>query len=139
MPRCCRAVRNGPGWRARSTSLDPQVRVVLIVMHHPPVADAANGQTAWTTTPRPNEQALAAYLQTAAAHSAARFVVSAGHIHNYERLAQDGSRLPGVGRRRRDALRSRTARAADLYQGADFPNYHYVRFELQRGDRQRAK
>ncbi|HEY4974211.1 MAG TPA: metallophosphoesterase, partial [Steroidobacteraceae bacterium] len=65
-------------------ALDPQVRVVLIVMHHPPVA-AEQSMKLVDHNARPNEQALAAYLRTAAAHSAARFVVSAGHIHNYER------------------------------------------------------
>src|ERR1700723_1416872 len=71
------------------TALEPAVRVVLIVMHHPPVADVQTVKLV-DHNPRANEQALAAYLKTAAAHSAVRFVVSAGHIHNYERLSQDG-------------------------------------------------
>jgi acid phosphatase type 7 len=112
-------------------SLDPAARLVLIVMHHPPVADVQ------TATPadhdaRQNEQSLAAYLQKAAAHSAARFVVSAGHIHNYERLEQDGVLYlvsGGGGARPHEVDRT----AADLYQSMDFPNYHYVRFELHGG------
>jgi hypothetical protein len=110
-------------------SLDPKVRVVLIVMHHPPLADV---QTSKLTdhNPRPNEQSLAAYLKTAAAGSAARFVVSAGHIHNYERFEQDGVvyLVSGGG----GAFPYEVERtASDLYQNADFPNYHYVRFTLR--------
>ena len=110
-------------------SLDPKVRVVLIVMHHPPVADV---QTSRLTdhNPRPNEQSLAAYLRTAAAGTAARFVVSAGHIHNYERFEQDGVVYlvsGGGGAFPYEVQRT----ASDLYQNADFPNYHYVRFTLR--------
>ena len=109
-------------------SLDPAVRVALIVMHHPPVADVQTVKLA-DHNARQNEQSLAAYLRKAAAHSAARFVVSAGHIHNYERLEQDGVMYlvsGGGGATPYEIDRS----AADLYQGMDFPNYHYVRFEL---------
>ena len=110
-------------------ALDPQVRVVLIVMHHPPLTAVQTVKLA-DHNARPNEQALAAYLQTAAAHSAARFVVIAGHIHNYERFAQEGVTYlvsGGGGAKPREVDRP----AADLYQGTDFPNYHYVRFELR--------
>jgi acid phosphatase type 7 len=111
------------------TALDPAVRVVLIVMHHPPVADVQTVKLV-DHNPRPNEQSLAAYLKTAAAHSAARFVVSAGHIHNYERLSQDGvTYLVSGGGGATPYEVDRTA--ADLYQDTDFPNYHYVRFELR--------
>ncbi len=81
--------------------------------------------------PRPNEQSLAAYLKTAAAGSAARFVVSAGHIHNYERFEKDGVvyLVSGGG----GAFPYEVERtASDLYKNADFPNYHYVRFTLRR-------
>jgi acid phosphatase type 7 len=110
-------------------SLDPKVRLVLIIMHHPPVADV---QTSKLTdhNPRPNEQSLAAYLKTAAAATAARFVVSAGHIHNYERFLQDGVMYlvsGGGGAFPYEVERT----ASDLYQNAEFPNYHYVRFTLR--------
>jgi hypothetical protein len=109
-------------------SLDPAVRVVMIVMHHPPVADVQTLNMV-DHNPRPNEQSLAAYLKTAAAHSAARFVVIAGHIHNYERFAQDGVTylVSGGGGAKPYAV---DRLAEDLYQDSYFPNYHYVRFEL---------
>ncbi len=111
------------------SELDPKVRVVLIVMHHPPVADVQTVNLV-DHNPRPNEKALAAYLKTAAPRSKARFVVSAGHVHNYERLEQDGITYlvsGGGGATPYEVERS----PADLYQNRDFPNYHYVRFEVR--------
>jgi len=109
--------------------LGPAVRLVLIVMHHPPVADV---QTTKEThhNPRPNETTLADYLKAIAPRSAARFVVSAGHIHNYERFDQDGVMyLVSGGGGAKPYEVDRTPK--DLYQGTEFPNYHYVRFELR--------
>jgi hypothetical protein len=110
----------------------PSVRLVLIALHHPPVADEQTGRLA-DHNPRPNEQSLATYLAAVAAHSIARFVVSAGHTHNYERFLQDGVTYlvsGGGGASPYPLVRA----AADLYQSSDFPNYHYVRFEV-RGDK----
>jgi hypothetical protein len=115
--------------QSQVTALDPEVRAVLIVMHHPPVA-AVQTVKLVDHNARPNEQALAAYLETAAAHSSARFIVSAGHIHNYERLFQHGVTYlvsGGGGATPYDIERM----PADLYRNADFPNYHYMRFELR--------
>jgi acid phosphatase type 7 len=109
-------------------ALDAAVRLVLIVIHHPPVAAVQTVKLA-DHNARPNEQALAAYLEMAAAHAAARFIVSAGHIHNYERLAQGGVTYlvsGGGGATPYDIDRP----LEDLYRGTQFPNYHYVRFEL---------
>jgi hypothetical protein len=115
--------------QSQLASLDRAVRVVLIVMHHPPVADVQTVKLV-DHNPRPNEQALAAFLKTAAAHSAARFIVSAGHIHNYERRSQDGvTYLVSGGGGATPYEVDRTPE--DLYQNTDFPNYHYVRFELR--------
>lgn len=113
-------------------ALNPRVRFVLIVMHHPPVADVQL-RTNTDHNPRANETTLAEFLKTVAPKSAARFVVSAGHIHNYERFAQDGTvYLVSGGGGAAPYEVDRTPK--DQYQSADFPNYHYVRFELH-GDR----
>jgi len=112
--------------------LDPAVRLVLIVMHHPPVADVQSSKLT-DHNPRPNEVALVDYLKMAAPGSTARFIVSAGHIHNYERFVRDGTVYlvsGGGGAQPYEVDRTR----ADQFQSADFPNYHYVRFELH-GDR----
>jgi len=112
--------------------LDPAVRFVLMVMHRPPVADVQLTKDTGHN-PRPNELALAEYLKAVAPQSAARFVVSAGHIHNYERFDEAGVMYlvsGGGGARPHEVDRT----PSDRYQSADFPNYHYVRFELH-GDR----
>ena len=108
--------------------LDPAVRFILIVMHHPPVADVQSSKQT-DHNPRPNERSLAEYLWTIAPQSAARFVVSAGHIHNYERFTEGGVVFlvsGGGGAAPYDVDRM----PEDQYQRREFPNYHYVRFEV---------
>ncbi len=119
-------------WLEREiAALDVRVRVVLIVIHHPPLADVQTVKLV-DHNPRPNERALAAYLEGLAAHSAARFVVSAGHVHNYERLQHAGvTYLVSGGGGAHPYEIDRTTE--DSYRGTDFPNYHYVRFELSAG------
>jgi hypothetical protein len=110
-------------------ALDPGVRLVFVVLHHPPLADVQTVKML-DHNPRPNEQELAGFLDVAAARSKARFIVSAGHIHNYERLERAGVvYLVSGGGGARPYEVDRTP--ADLYRGADFPNFHYVRFELK--------
>src|SRR5262249_25018889 len=109
-------------------SLPTQVELVLIAMHHPPVADI---QTRFNVdhNPRPNEVALAQYLRAKAMANRPRFVVVAGHIHNYERFLQDDVvyLVSGGGGARPHAV-DRTP--PDLYQDLGFPNYHYVKLVL---------
>jgi acid phosphatase type 7 len=110
-------------------SLAAGVRIVLLVMHHPPVEDVQTTKAAHHN-PRPNEESLGDYLQALAAHSKVRFVVSAGHIHNYERFER--GRVVYLVSGGGGATPSEVERTpADLYQNTDFPNYHYVRFELR--------
>jgi acid phosphatase type 7 len=110
-------------------ALDPGVRLVFVVLHHPPLADVQTVKMQ-DHNPRPNEQELAAFLDVMAARSKVRFIVSAGHIHNYERLERTGVvYLVSGGGGARPYEIDRTP--ADLYRGADFPNFHYVRFEVK--------
>jgi Calcineurin-like phosphoesterase len=111
--------------------LSKQVQFVLIVMHHPPVADLQTAKGA-DHNPRPNEQALADYLDAIGPALHARIVVSAGHIHNYERQERGGVvYLVSGGGGAAPYQVDRTA--ADLYRGADFPNYHYLRMVIEDG------
>ena len=101
------------------------VRFVLFLLHHPPVTDAADGV-------RSNEAALAQQLAVAAPASRARFIVCAAHVHNYERFQRDNILflVSGGGGGKPDAVKRS---AADLYQSDDFPNFHYLRFQLTAG------
>jgi hypothetical protein len=61
----------------------------------------------------------------------ARFIVSAGHIHNYERHLLNGVvYLVSGGGGAKPHFVERTP--DDLYQSNLFPNYHYVKFTLRR-------
>jgi 3',5'-cyclic AMP phosphodiesterase CpdA len=103
-------------------ALPDRVRFVLFLLHHPPLTDASRGA-------RTNEEALAAMLAAAAAHSRVRFIVCAAHVHNYERFERDGIVFlvsGGGGAKPVPLTRSAVAR----YRGDEFPNFHYLRFEL---------
>jgi len=120
--------------------LPASVDFVIWTMHHPPVADIQK-HIEVDHNPRENEIALRDYLSQAAKRTHARFLVSAGHIHNYERhivddvtylVAGGGGAVPNYVERTPD----------DLYQSVLFPNFHYVKMTLEkdrlRGDMYRV-
>ena len=82
--------------------LPASIDFVIVTMHHPPVADVQQHMEV-DHNPRPNEMALRDYLSKVARTSHASFMVSAGHIHNYERnvvenvtyLVSGGGGAPG--------------------------------------------
>jgi len=111
--------------QSQLTGLPATVRFVLFNLHHPPVVDVQEGGDA-SHNGRPNERALAEFLAKAPEKSRARFVIAAGHIHNYERFSQNNIVYlvsGGGGAKPRSIQRS----AADLYQDSGFPNYNYIR------------
>jgi hypothetical protein len=112
------------------SSLPATVDFVILSLHHPPVADIQT-HIEVNHNPRPNEIALRDYLSTVAQQVRARIVVSAGHIHNYERHIKDEVvYLVSGGGGAKPYFVERTP--DDLYKSTLFPNYHYVKFTLQR-------
>lgn len=114
--------------------LPKHTRFVFISLHHPPVADPIEGTHSHDV--RQNEQALAAFLASLAPSLQAQLIVIAGHIHNYQRFAQDGIVYlvsGGGGAEPHPVART----AADLYRDPSFPNYHYIRFQFD-GERLHA-
>ena len=110
--------------------LPSSIDFVIVTMHHPPVADVQT-HIFVDHNPRPNEFALRDYLSKAAQTSHARFLVSAGHIHNYERNIVDGVvYLVAGGGGAAPYFVERTPQ--DLYQSVLFPNFHYVKFTLEK-------
>ena len=105
-------------------TLPGTVRFVLVVLHHPPVADQS------LLIVRSNERALSAYLRLIAHRTSRSFVVCGAHVHNYERFERDGIvyLVSGGGGAKPLAVRRG---AHDLYRDPGFPNFHYLRFELQ--------
>jgi len=113
---------------AQLKHLPRSIGFVFISLHHPPVADVQTRINV-SHNPRPNEIALRDYLETEAPKLAARIIICAGHIHNYERFSQHGvTYLVSGGGGASPVPVERTP--DDLYQSADFPNFHYVKFEL---------
>jgi 3',5'-cyclic AMP phosphodiesterase CpdA len=116
-------------WIASQLAAMPaSTRFVLFNLHHPPVSDfQPHGDQDHNA--RPNEIALADFLKSAPERAQVRFVVVAGHVHNYERYFQDGTVYlvsGGGGAKPRPIDRT----PGDLYQDRDFPNYHYLKFVL---------
>ncbi len=117
--------------------LDQQIKgmpgsidILLITMHHPPVADVQT-HIEVDHNPRPNEIALRDYLSEASKTSHARIIVSAGHIHNYERHEYEGVvYIVSGGGGARPYFVERTP--DDLYQSSLFPNFHFVKFTLEK-------
>jgi hypothetical protein len=116
-------------WLAKQISdLPSSVDFVLLSLHHPPSADIQK-HIEVDHNPRPNEIALRDYLSSIQGQSHARFIVSAGHIHNYERhLVDNVTYLVSGGGAAKPYYVERTP--DDLYKSDMFPNYHYVKFEL---------
>jgi len=116
--------------------LPASIDFVIVTLHHPPVADVQH-RIEVDHNPRPNEVALRDYLSRAARNSHASFMVSAGHIHNYERSVVEGvTYLVAGGGGAPPYFVERTAQ--DLYKSALFPNYHYVKLTVEK-DRLRGR
>jgi hypothetical protein len=112
--------------------LPSTVRFVFFNLHHPPVVDVQENGDA-SHNGRPNEHALAEILAQAPQKSRARFIVVAGHVHNFERFFQDGIVYlvsGGGGAKPRLIVRG----PADLFQNSAPINYHYLRF-VQDGEK----
>ena len=118
------------------TSLPKTTRFVFISLHHPPVADFQTRINV-SHNPRPNEIALREYLEVLAPQIKAKIIVSAGHIHNYERFTQKGVTFLVSGGGAASPVEVERA-PDDLYQDKGFPNYHFVEFVLN-GDTLEAK
>jgi hypothetical protein len=114
--------------RGQLAALPPTVDFVLICLHHPPVADIQT-HIEVTHNPRPNEIALRDFLSQMAPSFHAAIIVTAGHIHNYERASVDGvTYLVSGGGGAHPYYVERTP--SDLYTDPNFPVFHYIRFEL---------
>ena len=104
--------------------LPSTVRFVLLTLHHPPVADQAFAIV------RDNERSLRDYLTSTARKSPVLFIVCSGHVHNYERFVRRGVVYLVSGGGGAKPLRVHRF-FSDRYRASTFPNYHYIRFEMQ--------
>jgi len=71
-------------------TLSADVDFVCLVLHHPPYTSSSDHLFGGGHSARTPEQALGQMLEQRQAHERARFVVFAGHVHNYERHEHGG-------------------------------------------------
>jgi hypothetical protein len=70
--------------------LPKDVDFVFVALHHPPYTNSTEHWLSGGHSARPPEKALAKFLEDRQSGSRARFVVFAGHVHNYERYEHQG-------------------------------------------------
>jgi hypothetical protein len=71
-------------------SLPDGVQFVVVQLHHPPLTRSTDSFFGGGHSPRGVEQNMAQFLESRAAKSKAKFIVVAGHVHNYERYERNG-------------------------------------------------
>ncbi len=112
-------------------TLASDIDFVCLVLHHPPYTDSSDQASGGGHSARSSEQALAKMLADRQPHTRARFVVIAGHVHNYERYEHGGVLyLVTGGGGAPPYLIPR--QAGDPLFGKDV-NYHYLLVEVDRG------
>jgi acid phosphatase type 7 len=116
---------------AQLARLPIEADFVFFVLHHPPYTDSHDhfipglGHSA-----RKQEKRLAEELEQLQPKTRARFIVVAGHVHNYERFEHNSVTyiVTGGG----GATPYHFDRSGnDKYQGGNDATYNYVRFEIK--------
>jgi hypothetical protein len=109
-------------------NLPESVKFVFLNLHHPPVTAAPRSDD-------PDLKPLIALLnEGSAARRHAKFIVVAGHLHNYERFLKDDTVYlisGGGGAAPVDVTAQARKEAGDLYKGPPKENYNYVKFTLR--------
>jgi 3',5'-cyclic AMP phosphodiesterase CpdA len=110
-------------------NLPAAVDFVFLMLHHPPYTSSMPGMFGnGGHSARTQEKALAKALEDHQSRTRARFVVFAGHVHNYERHEHGGVTYfvsGGAGAHAYPIARA----ATDPYQSHDI-NYHYLMVEV---------
>jgi len=116
-------------------SLPPSVNYVFFVLHHAQAGDYLEGRSS-SYDSRASDDNLEDYLEHRQKETRIRFIVVAGHDHNYGRMERNGVMyvVSGGGgahpvffhRQPEDAFKGK-----DLFaDGQPLPNYNYLKFEL---------
>lgn len=111
-------------------TLPDGIQFVVVQLHHPPLTRSHDSPLGGGHSPRAPEQEMASFIESRAAQSKAKFVVVAGHVHNYERYERNGVMyiVTGGG----GATPYMIPRESnDVYKDPG-PTYHYCRFEVSR-------
>jgi acid phosphatase type 7 len=81
----------GEWLKERLEKVPPEIAFVIVVLHHPPYTSSSGAVRFGSGhSSRSREQMLATLLEQRQSTTRARFVVFAGHVHNYERYQHAG-------------------------------------------------
>jgi len=112
-------------------ALPADVDFVCVVLHHPPYTDSSDQTPGGGHSARPSEQAMARMLEQRQAQTRGRFVVIAGHVHNYERHEHNGVTYLVTGGGGAHPYMIPRKVGDPLFDKA--VNYHYLLVEVDRG------
>jgi Icc-related predicted phosphoesterase len=118
----------GDWLRQQLNNLPGSVQFVLLVMHHPPITSSSDEEKHGGHSIRTSEQIFGAMLEKQQQQTRARFIVFAGHVHNYERFEHGGVTyfVTGGGGAHAYAVERKPQ---DLFQSTEI-NYHYLLAEV---------
>jgi len=109
---------------AQLSNLAPEIDFVFVLIHMPLINDVQSEVVA--DLPEAQELELRRDLELHSSHTHAKFIVVAGHIHNYERFERKGISyiVSGGGGAKPYAVHFRSPQ--DLYRDPGFPNFNYI-------------
>lgn len=112
-------------------TLPDDIQFVVVQLHHPPLTRSHDMSFGGGHSPRRTEQEMADFIESRAAQSKAKFVVVAGHVHNYERYERNGVMYVVTGGG--GATPYMIHREPNDFYKDPGPSYHYCRFEVSHG------
>jgi acid phosphatase type 7 len=122
----------GEWLKAKLDQLPADVDFVFIMLHHPPYTSSSDAKMfGGGHSSRSPEKKMAEMLEQRQPNTRARFVVFAGHVHNYERHEHGGVSYFVTGGGGAHAYPIERA-PEDPYQSKEI-NYHYLLVDVDRG------
>ena len=122
----------GQWLNAKLDNIPSNVDFVFIMLHHPPYTSSSDAKMfGGGHSSRSSEQKLAKMLEACQVNTRARFVVFAGHVHNYERHEHGGVTYFVTGGGAAHAYPIERA-PDDPFQSKEI-NYHYLLVEVDGG------
>lgn len=112
------------------TSIPPDVNFVIVQLHHPPITRSSSKMPGGGHSPRTREQDMAGFIEARQAKSRARFIVVAGHVHNYERYEHGGVMYITTGGG--GATPYMIPRQQNDFYKDEGPTYHFCHFDVGR-------
>lgn len=112
-------------------SLSKDVDFVVVQLHHPPLTRSRDEMFGGGHSPRGQEQAMAKFLESRQAKTRARFIVIAGHVHNYERYEEGGVTFITTGGGGATPYMIQR-QPNDAYKDPG-PTYHFCHFDVEPG------